>query len=70
MEQDKSSNSWPLVVGITAGVIGGIVAGVYLYSMHGNEQSSLKLPDAKELISQCQNKIKEIESGIEALKQI
>lgn len=67
MDQEKTS--WSLIVGITAGVVGGIIAGVYLYTMHSQDGSDLKIRDAKDIISHCQDKIKEIEAGIEALKQ-
>ena len=66
---DQGRTSWPIVVGITAGIIGGLIVGVYLYSARAHEAPEVKLRDAKEVIAQCHERIKEIEAGLEALKQ-
>jgi hypothetical protein len=67
MEQGKTS--WPIVVGVTAGIVGGIIAGVYLYHLRSDDGTETKLRDAKEIIAQCHEKIREIEGTLGALKQ-
>lgn len=67
MKEDRGA--WPLVMGITAGVVGGIIAGLYLYYMKSEDGADTKLRDAREIISQCHDKIKEIEATIDALRQ-
>ena len=64
---DTNDKSWPLVVGITAGVVGGIVAGIYLM-YKSQAQPEDKLRNATEIIAECQSKIKEIEAGLDTLK--
>ncbi len=66
MSCDKAS--WPLIVGITAGVVGGIVAGAYLHA-RAQSQPEKKLLDAQDIIALCEAKIHEIESGLEAVRQ-
>jgi len=66
---DEDRRSWPLVVGITAGVLSGIIAGVYLYSTRVRTEPEIKLRDAAEIINQCRDKIQEIEAGLETLRQ-
>jgi hypothetical protein len=63
---DGDRTNWPIVVGITAGVIGGIVAGVALYTMHAAKDSTMD--DAQNIIMKCHEQIKEIESSLERLK--
>ena len=59
---------WPTVVGITAGVIGGLLVGLYLY-MRAQEGSEHPIRDAQDVIAKCYEKIQEIESGLSGLKQ-
>lgn len=66
---EREDKSWPLLVGITAGIVGGIVAGLYLYTMRTNDESDVKLRDAKDIISLCHERIKEIEAGLESLRK-
>lgn len=66
MDGDRN-NSWPIIVGISAGVVGGIVAAVVLHSMRAQRDSSIG--DAQEIIDRCHEKIKEIEAGLETLTQ-
>lgn len=66
MEDNRTS--WPLIVGITAGVVGALAAAAIIYAVR-EEQPELKLRDAKDIIAQCQDQIKEIEAGIQKLRQ-
>ena len=66
---DEDRTSWPLIIGITAGIMGGIIVGIYLHAVHTHEESGMKIRDAAEIIAQCNEKIKEIEAGIKTLKQ-
>ena len=63
------SKGWAIVLGITAGVVGGLVAGIYLYNTHIQKDPESKLRDAKEIIAECHAKIKEIEAGLQAMRQ-
>jgi len=60
-------NNWPigLGIGIGIGLIGGIIAAVAVHSVSSKDSTTLKLRDAQEIIDQCHEKIKEIESGLE-----
>lgn len=66
---DGDRKSWPIIVGITAGIIGGVVAGVMIYNMKESRDPDMKLRDAQDLISQCHDKIKEIEAGLKVLRE-
>lgn len=66
MNQERSS--WPIIVGITAGVVGSVVAGYFLYSTKTRRDQDGQLRDASEIIAQCHQKIKEIEAGLNALR--
>lgn len=59
---------WPTVVGITAGVLGGLLVGLYLY-MRAQEDAEMPVRDAKDVIAQCYEKIQEIETGLSSLRQ-
>ena len=59
---------WPTVLGITAGVIGGLLVGLYLY-MRAQEDAEHPVRDAKDVIAQCYEKIQEIERGLSSLRQ-
>ena len=66
---NEDSKSWPIIVGIAVGVLGGVIAGLYVYSVRTEEDPDTKLRDATEIIAQCNQKIKEIEAGLQALRQ-
>ncbi len=59
---------WPTVLGITAGVVGGLLVGLYLY-MRAQEGSEHPMRDAQDVIAQCYQKIQEIEAGLGSLKE-
>lgn len=65
---DGDRRNWPVIVGIAAGVITGIAAGIYIYSTRCSCMPDTKLHDAADIIAQCREKIKEIENGLESLK--
>ncbi len=66
MDEKKT---WPVILGISAGVVGGIVAGLYIYSIHKKETDvGVSLRTAQEIIDACHNKIREIEAGLKTLK--
>ncbi len=66
MEDNRTS--WPLIVGITAGVLGALAAAAIIYALR-EEEPEMKLRDAKDIIAQCQDQIREIESGIQRLRE-
>lgn len=59
---------WPTVLGITAGVVGGLLVGLYLY-MRAQEDAEHPMRDAQDVIAKCYEKIQEIESGLGTLRQ-
>lgn len=61
--------NWPMIVAITAGLVGGIVAAVYVYGQMSGQESEAKLRDAAEIIEQCHRKIREIEDGLHKLRE-
>ncbi|MHB0912851.1 MAG: hypothetical protein ACYC2Y_05315 [Armatimonadota bacterium] len=65
---DEQRSSWPLVVGVTAGVVGSVIAAIWLHSVRAQENRDGQLRNATDIIAQCYDKIKEIESGLESLK--
>jgi sensor c-di-GMP phosphodiesterase-like protein len=58
-----------MIMAITAGVVGGIVAAIYIYNRTAEHEPTTKLRDAAEIIEQCHQKIREIENNIQQLKQ-
>ena len=65
---DGDRRNWPVIVGVAAGVLTGMVAGIYFYSSRSDCIPNTKLHDAADIIAQCREKIKEIEVGLESLK--
>ncbi|MHB1000248.1 MAG: hypothetical protein ACYC27_13490 [Armatimonadota bacterium] len=61
--------NWPIIIGVTAGVMTGLVAGFYLYSSRSHHEPDEKLRDATDIIAQCHEKIREIENNLETLKK-
>ncbi|MCL6520158.1 MAG: hypothetical protein K6T99_10030 [Armatimonadetes bacterium] len=62
--------TWPVVLGVAAGIIGGVVAGLYIYSINKKETNvGVSLRTAQEIIEACHSKIKEIEAGLKSLKE-
>ena len=66
---DEQRTSWPLIVGITAGVLGALAAVVIIYSVQREEEPQAQLRDATQVIEQCRDQIKEIEASLELLKE-
>ena len=66
MSQDRSS--WPLTVGITAGIVGGAIAVGYLYATRSHQEPEARLRDAKEIMAHCHETIREIESRLDQLR--
>lgn len=66
---DNDRTTWPLVVGITAGVLGALAAVAIIYSARSAEQPEIQLRDAADIIAQCRDQIKEIEASLEGLGQ-
>ena len=58
---DCDKKSMPLVAVVTAGIIGGAVAGVYIYSARTGRYAKTKIRDAEEIIDQCHKQLKKIE---------
>jgi hypothetical protein len=65
---EDNRTSWPIIVGITAGVIGALAAAAIIYAVR-EEEPETKLRDAKDIIAQCQDQIRDIEAGIQRLRQ-
>lgn len=66
---DEDRTRWPAIAAVTVGVLGGILILAFVYSVKGHEGSEAKLRDAKDIIAQCHETIKEIEAGLEALRE-
>lgn len=66
MNEDRKS--WPLIAGLTVGIVGGVIAGYFLYASKCDDEPDTKLRDAQEIIAQCQDKIKEIEMSLQTLR--
>ncbi len=66
---DEDRTSWPVIAAVTVGVLGGILTLAFVYSVRGHEGPGAKLRDAKEIIAQCHETIKEIEAGLEVLRE-
>jgi hypothetical protein len=64
---NEDRTNWPIIVGITAGVLGGIAAGIAIHAMRSSKDSSLT--DAQSIIERCHDKIREIETSLERLNQ-
>lgn len=59
-----------LVIGVGAGVLLGLIAGIYIYispKLRANK-SDEHIHDSAELIAQCRKHLKEIENGLATLK--
>ncbi|HUV03582.1 MAG TPA: hypothetical protein VMX94_00575 [Armatimonadota bacterium] len=68
MEEDR--NNWPVIMGITAGVVGGIVAALFLYSVTSScHRGQEELLDAQDIIARCHENIRQIEDALDALKR-
>jgi hypothetical protein len=68
---DQDRNNWPIIVGLTAGIVSVAVAGIVWHTIRANKETDdhkSKLRDAQDLIAQCHQKIKEIETGLESLR--
>ena len=59
---------WPTVLGITVGVVGGLLVGLYLYTQ-AQEDAERPMRDAQDVIAKCYEKIQEIEAGLGGLRQ-
>ena len=66
---DNDRTTWPLVVGITAGVLGALAAVAIIYSVRSAEEPEAQLRNAADIIAQCHDQIKEIEASLEGLGQ-
>lgn len=65
MDDDKRWSS--TILGITAGVLGGTLVGLYVY-VRARERSGHPMRDAQDIIAQCYEKIEEIEAGLDVLR--
>lgn len=65
---DEKQTSWPLIVGITAGVLGALAAAAIIYAVK-EEEPEMKLRCAQDIIAQCHDQIREIEAGLVRLKE-
>ena len=65
---DENRTSWPLIVGITAGVVGALAAAAIIYAIR-EEEPEMKLRDAQDIIAQCHDQIRVIEAGLQRLRQ-
>ena len=67
MSEDRSS--LPLIIGVTAGLLGALLVVTYLYTARPEHEPEAAIRDAKDIIAQCHDTIREIESSLEALRQ-
>ena len=65
MNEDR--RNWPIFVGITAGIVGGIIAAVALHAIRSSRE--VAIDGAQEIIDRCHDKIREIEESLERLRQ-
>ena len=65
---ENKQTSWPLVVGIGAGLLAGIVAAIILHAEHSHHADT-KLRDAKDIMELCRKQIEEIGQNVSSLKQ-
>ena len=65
----ENRTSVPLIIGVTAGILGALFAVSFFYTLRTNQEPETVIRDAKEIIAQCHETIKEIESSLEALRQ-
>lgn len=61
---DDDNRNWPVILGIAVGLLGGVAAGMYLYSVKHQSTPVQKLRDAKEIVAQCYGQIQEIEQRL------
>lgn len=66
---DDNRTSWPLIVGVTAGVLGALAAVIIIYSVRSEVEPEADLRNAAEVIAQCHDQIKEIEASLELLRE-
>lgn len=66
---DEDRTNWPLIVGVTAGILGAVLVATLLYSTRESEGPAAKLRDAKEIIARCHETIKEIEATLGTLRR-
>lgn len=66
---DEQKGSWPLIIGVTAGLIGAVVAVSLINAARSGDQPEVKLRDARDIIAQCHETIKEIEASLTSLKE-
>lgn len=58
---DHGRSNWPIVVGIAAGVLGGVAAAMYLHTSRSHTEPDSKLRDASELLDRCRRSISDLE---------
>jgi len=66
---DDERTGWPLIVGVTAGVLGALAAVIIIYSVRSEVEPEAVLRNAAEVIAQCHDQIKEIEASLELLRE-
>jgi hypothetical protein len=64
---NEDRTNWPIVIGIMAGVAGGIVAAIVLRSIRSSDDSGIR--NAQDLIDRCRENIREIEAGLQQIRQ-
>lgn len=65
----KKKQNWTALVGLSAGLAGGVIATVVYLSIRAHQESGIRLRDAEDIMLQCREKIQEIESGLQTLRE-
>lgn len=65
---DEKRTTWPMIVGITAGVLGALAAVTIMYAVK-EEEPEVRIRDAKDIIAQCHDQIREIEARLNILRE-
>ena len=65
----KNKETLTALVGVSAGFAGAIIATVVYLSIRAHCESGIRLRNAEDIMIQCREKIQEIETGLQTLKE-
>lgn len=61
----KNNGALTALVGVTAGMAGIVIASAVVLVIRAHHESGMRLRNAEDIMLQCREKIKEIESGLQ-----